>query len=198
MFAVCGKHCVFIEPCIPVEKKTPPSGPQWIHEVKFDGFRVQIHSRPQLRVYSRNGRDFTKRFPLDAKLPPCIIDAEVVADSPDGGHDFYQLLGKRVPVTFWCFDLLSLRGKDLRELPLIGRRARLQKLKISKPLIFSETFDDPLLLLENAEEFRLEGVVSKRADFPYRSGRRPEWVKVKASWWREANKQRFEKMRGEA
>jgi bifunctional non-homologous end joining protein LigD len=185
---------VFIEPCVPTEKKTPPTGPNWLHEVKFDGFRVQIHSHPTLRVYSRNGRDFTQRFPLDAKLPPCIMDAEVVADVDDGGHDFYGLLGKRVPVTFWCFDLLSLRGRDLRALPLSERRECLERLLPATPLQFSEAFDDPLLLLEHAEEFRIEGVVSKRADLPYRSGRRPEWVKVKASWWREANEQRFEKM----
>jgi len=187
---------VFIPPCIPTEKKEPPSGPNWIHEVKFDGWRVQIHSRPELRIFSRNGKDFTKRFPLSVDLPPCIIDAEVVADAGDSGHDFYELLSKNPRVSFWCFDLLTLDGEDLRPLPLSERRARLEKLLSGSPLMFSEAFDDPLMLLERAEEFRLEGVVSKRLDFPYRSGRRPEWVKVKARWWREANQDRYEMMRG--
>lgn len=120
---------VFIPPCIPTERKVPPTGPNWVHEVKFDGFRVQIHTRPNIRVYSRNGRDFTKRFPRDTKLPPCIIDAEVVADAGDGGTDCYALLRKNTPITFCCFDLLSLRGKDLRGLPLIKRRARWRSLR---------------------------------------------------------------------
>lgn len=188
---------VFIPPCIPTEKTEPPTGPNWIHEVKFDGWRVQIHSRPKLRIFSRNGKDFSKRFPLSVELPPCIIDAEVVADTGSGGgHDFYELLRKNPRVSFWCFDLLSLDGKDWRPLPLSERRARLEKLLVGTSLMFSEAFDDPLMLLERAEQFRLEGVVSKRVDLPYCSGRRPEWVKVKASWWREKNRARYEKMRG--
>lgn len=99
-------------------------------------------------------------------------------------------------MTFWCFDLLSLRGQDLRGLPLSERREQLEGLELPKPLMSSETFDDPPQLPENAEQFRLEGVVSKRVDFRYRSGRRPEWVKVTASWWREKNHDRYEKMRG--
>ncbi len=65
------------------------------------------------------------------------------ADTPDGKHDFYELLRKRVPVTFWCFDILSLRGQDLRELPLSERREQLLGLLLPKPLMFSDTFDAP-------------------------------------------------------
>ena len=75
----------FIEPCIPVLKAEPPVGPNWIHEVKFDGWRVQIHSTAGIiQIYSRNGNDLTSRFPTAVKLPPCIIDAEVVADDANG------------------------------------------------------------------------------------------------------------------
>ena len=187
----------FIEPCIPVLKTEPPVGPNWIHEVKFDGWRVQIHSSAgTVQIYSRNGNDLTSRFPAAVKLPPCIIDAEVVADDANGGHDFYTLLRNNVPLSFWCFDLLSLRGKDVRLLPLGTRRARLRQLLPSGPLHFSEAFADPHALLQKAAQYLLEGIVSKRVDLPYRSGKRPEWVKVKAQWWREANSDRWEKMRG--
>ena len=116
----------------------------------------------------------------------------------NGGHDFYTLLRNNVPLSFWCFDLLSLRGKDLRLLPLGTRRSRLRRLLPSGPLHFSEAFADPHALLQKAAQYRLEGIVSKRVDLPYRSGKRPEWVKVKAQWWREANSDRWEKMRGYA
>ena len=103
-----------------------------------------------------------------------------MADDAHGGHDFYTLLRNNVPLSFWCFDLLSLRGNDLRQLPLGTRRARLRKLLPSGPLHFSEAFVDPHALLKRAAQFLLEGIVSKRVDLPYRSGKRPEWVKVKA------------------
>ena len=123
---------------------------------------------------------------------PCFqrrqrADAEVVADDANGEHDFYTLLRNNVPLSFWCSDLLSLRGHDLRHLSLGTRRARLRKVLPSGPLHFSEAFADPQALLQKAAKYRLEGIVSKRADLPYRSGKRPERVKVKAQWWREAN-----------
>ena len=89
----------------------------------FDGFRVQIHSRPKHIVAQWPG--LHQALPPRCEASARIIDAEVVADTPDGKHDFYELLRKRAQVTFRCFDLLSLRGRDLRELPLSGRRASL-------------------------------------------------------------------------
>lgn len=187
----------FINPCLPILKRTPPSGPNWIHEIKFDGWRVQLHiDGACIRVFSRNGNPLTGRFPATGKPPPCIIDAEVVADDANGGHDFYELLRKGVPLSFWCFDLLSLGDEVLCELPLRLRRAELRKLLPIGNLHFSEAFDDPVALLQAAETHRLEGIVSKRTDMPYRSGRRPEWIKVKTVVWREANQDRYEKLTG--
>jgi bifunctional non-homologous end joining protein LigD len=118
----------------------------------------------------------------------------VVADDAHGGHDFYELLRKGVPLSFWCFDLLSLEDEVLCELPLRLRRAELRKLLPVGNLHFSEAFADLVALLQAAETRRLEGIVSKRADMPYRPGRRPEWIKVKTAAWRDANLDRYEKM----
>lgn len=102
----------FISGCLPTLKRTPSSGPNWIHEVKFDGWRVQLQSDGEhVRVYSRNGNDLIQRYFVHTTLSPCIIDAEVVADTSGGQHDFYDLLSKKPPLTSWCFDLLSLRGR---------------------------------------------------------------------------------------
>jgi bifunctional non-homologous end joining protein LigD len=94
----------------------------------------------------------------------------------------------------WAFDLLHHNGRDLRELPLLERKARLEKLIVAANvnwLRYSESFDDGLKLLKAADRMRLEGIVSKRRDAPYRSGKQCGWVKVKSSTWREANKERW-------
>jgi bifunctional non-homologous end joining protein LigD len=98
-------------------------------------------------------------------------------------------------VCVWVFDILSLRGQDLRSLPLVTRRYKLDRVMGScgSPLIqYSETFSDPYRLLAACSKFKLEGVVSKRIDRPYRSGRTIDWIKVKCPSWREANKWRGE------
>ena len=119
----------------------------------------------------------------------------VLADDAKGGPDFYELLRKGVPLSFWCFDLLSLEDEALCELPLRLRRAELRKLLPVGNLHFSEAFDDPVVL-QAAETNRLEGIVSKRADMLYRSGRRPEWIEVKTVVWRDTNQDRYEKLTG--
>jgi bifunctional non-homologous end joining protein LigD len=104
----------------------------------------------------------------------------------------------------WAFDLLYHNGRDLRELPLIERKARVEKLIRAKNanwlLLYSERFDDGIALLKAADRIKLEGIVSKRRDAPYRSGKQCGWVKVKCVTWREANKERwrlFERHRNE-
>ena len=95
----------------------------------------------------------------------------------------------------WCFDLLHLDGKDLRALPLTERKATLERLIYKardNRLRFSETFDDGAKLLASCDRMSLEGIVSKRADAPYRSGPTKDWIKVKCAAWREANKDRHE------
>ena len=88
----------FVTPCLPVLRDKPPTGPDWLHEAKFDGWRVQIHRRPDdvVKLFSRNGRDITDRFPTltDAclYLPECIVDGELVACDTDGRPDFDAIM----------------------------------------------------------------------------------------------------------
>jgi bifunctional non-homologous end joining protein LigD len=94
----------------------------------------------------------------------------------------------------WAFDLLHHNGRDLRDLPLFERKARLEKIIRAANadwLRYSELFDDGLKLLAEADRLGLEGIVSKRRDAPYRSGKQSDWIKVKCHTWREANKERW-------
>ena len=175
-----------------------------MHEVKFDGYRVQLHKAGKdVVIFSRNGADFTSRWPAIAyalqHLPAksAIIDAEVVAFNAKGMPDFAALHRRRAkPEVFcaWAFDLLELNGKDQRPQPLSARRAKLAKLLKrfdNSFLRFSEGFTDADKLLAECERLGLEGIVSKRQDQPYRSIR-SDWTKVKTKAWREANRNRGE------
>jgi bifunctional non-homologous end joining protein LigD len=190
----------FIPPAIPILKPVSPAGPDWLHEVKFDGWRLQIHkSGEQVKLYSRRGVDMARRFPdlRDAcmYLPEAVIDAELVACDTDGKPDFLALRQSHPNLCVWCFDLLGVAGQDSREQPLSHRREQLRELLIATDddrLRFSEEFPDPVKLLKVAEKMGLEGVISKRRTSPYLSGTRCGWIKVKTASWRETNKDRGE------
>ena len=197
------KRNPFIIPSAPVLKRQPPTGPQWLHEVKFDGWRAQLHrAGDEVAIYTRKGHDYTKRF-LEIRdsllvLPArsAIIDAEIVVCDSDGKPDFKALMeGTAGDLCAWCFDLLELNRHDLRSERLEDRRERLRSL-LNKAddhvLRFSDTFADPTKLLEATARMRLEGIVSKLRDQPYSSGKNPGWVKVKCREWREANRDRWE------
>lgn len=205
---ICGvpAYFPFIEPCIPREVRQPPKGPDWLHQPKLDGWRCQaVKVGPKVTLYSRHGHDITRRFPTIAaavlKLPAkaLVLDGELV-QSGASGIDFYGLTGKQSrDVSLWAFDLLRLDGKDLRDLPLVERKAQLEKLlKRSKATVvhFVPAFDDGEALMLACMGQSLEGVVSKKRDAPYRSGRGPTWVKSKTPTWRQANKDRWERMQG--
>jgi bifunctional non-homologous end joining protein LigD len=194
----------FIPPCQPTLRSAPPRGPGWSHELKFDGWRAQLHKAgTRVRLLSRHGHDLTARFPaiasalaaLDAST--AILDGELVAINAGGLPDFGALHCRSAdaPLAVWVFDLLEVNGRDVRALPLKERRRHLEEQLESRPndgrLHYSESFPDPARLLAAAHDLVLEGVVSKRLDAPYRSGRRPEWVKVKTETWRIANKERW-------
>jgi len=165
----------FLDPAFPQLQSTPPTGPEWLHEVKFDGFRAQLHLHERgVTIYSRNGHDFTKRFrPIATAVPSLlvqsiVIDAEVVCLSEDGLPDFYALMGGSTghPCAY-CFDLLVLDGKDQRERSLIERKVALEALltEASNPYLrYSDDFSDPDRLLSAAERIGLEGIVSKQRD----------------------------------
>jgi bifunctional non-homologous end joining protein LigD len=190
----------FIEPTLATLKPAPPHGENWIHEIKFDGYRLQAHLRAgKLRLLTRSGLDWTEKFgkPLAAafkalKVEDAIIDGEVVAEGRGASSDFSALqdalsTGKTGELIFYAFDLLYLDGYDLRAVPLIERKAALAGIVSgSGPVRYSEHFDqDGELVLRHACRLSLEGVISKAADAPYRSGRGRDWIKSKCSYRQE-------------
>ena len=181
-----------------------PAGVEWLHELKFDGYRVQVHKvGSRVVLFSRNGHDFSERFPSIvqelSELPTkaAVLDGEVVASDADGRPNFARLhIRWTRPGTLhlWAFDLLTFKGQDLRLQPLVKRRARLAALldRFGCPAVsLSESFEDGLALLRVAEERGLEGIVSKRRDAPYRSGNCRDWRKIKTVTWREATRERW-------
>jgi len=194
----------YIEPCLPTLRTISPAGAEWLHEVKFDGFRVQLHKHADdVTIYSKNGAYFTTRFPSIAvavqamPIKSVILDGELVATNSKGIPEFHALRFKRAGVEdvyVFAFDILELNGKDLRALPLKKRRQKLTRLfaKFDAPgIYFSETFNDASRLFEVCDKLRLEGVVSKRIDKPYTSGVSRDWIKVKCQSWRDANRERY-------
>lgn len=193
----------FVQPTEPVVRPEPPSGGGWIHEVKFDGFRLQAHVAGGVaKLFSKNGKDFGTRFrgirDRVAELPcqSAILDAELVACDAEGHPDFRALMGgQRHDLVLWCFDLIDIDGTDLRPLSLVTRRARLKTLIKAADdacIRYSDTFPDPLKLLAACDARGLEGIVSKKASQSYVSGRNHGWIKVKCHAWRAANAGRWE------
>src|ERR1700704_5820856 len=129
----------FIEPALATSVDKVPSGKRWIHEVKFDGYRVQVHLRDAaVNVFTRRGNDWTNRFKKIAadawhiNAGSAIIDVEVVVPAANGTTDFAvlqnELKGRSTKIVLAAFDLLYLNGYDLRKVPLIERKARLKKI----------------------------------------------------------------------
>ena len=182
----------FIAPCLPMTAPRPPSGPLWLHEIKHDGFRVIARKDGErVRLYSRPGTDLTKRFPLIVetllRLPSCTIDGEAIV-CDDNGVPSFDLLRHRqrdADVFLYAFDLIELGGEDLRREPLERRKAELRRLLAdTEPgLVFNKWIDggefDAATVFEHARSLGFEGIVSKRKDSRYVSGRSPYWLKMK-------------------
>ena len=182
----------FIPPCLPMTAARPLSGPSWVHEIKHDGVRVIARSDGRrVRLYSRPGDDLTGRYPLIvqsmARLPPCTIDGEAVACDDNGVPSFDLLRHGRCDgrVFLYAFDLIELRGEDRRRNPLDKRKAELARLLADAwvpGLVFNKSIDgedqDGATVFEHACRLGLEGIVSKRRDSRYVSGRSPYWVKM--------------------
>jgi bifunctional non-homologous end joining protein LigD len=179
----------FIEPALATAIEKVPSGDRWVHEIKFDGYRIQVHLRDAaVKVLTRRGNDWTNRFrkiAADAwhiNAGSAIIDGEVVVPSADGTTDFSvlqnELKGRSSKLVLVAFDLLYLNGYDLRKLPLFERKALLKKLIDGTDVQFSESFEvDGPEMYKHACKTGLEGVVSKVRDSRYASGRGNDWVK---------------------
>jgi ATP-dependent DNA ligase len=182
----------FIAPCLPSSAPQPPSGEDWVHEIKHDGFRViGRKSGDRVKLYSRPGNDLTDRFPLivealaQLRLWSCIIDGEAVACGEDGIASFDRIRYRQhdASVFLYAFDLVELNGDDLRRDPLAVRKATLASLlaRAAPGLRFNEHLNeqDGPLVFAHACKLGLEGIVSKRRNSPYRSGRSPDWIKSK-------------------
>jgi bifunctional non-homologous end joining protein LigD len=185
---------VAFELCTAVER--PPNGPGWGHEIKFDGYRVQMRVEDGKAILrTRKGLDWTGKFKAIANagdaLPDVMIDGEIVAVDKGGNPDFSALQaaisdGKTDGLIFYAFDLLFAGGEDLRRLPLEQRKTRLKQLLEARRMKkvtsiryvehFEAAGED---VLESAKKLSLEGIVSKKLGAPYRSGRSDNWTKTK-------------------
>ncbi len=185
----------FVAPelCKPVAQ--PPNGAGWGHEIKLDGYRLQLRvEEGQASLRTRKGLDWSDKFPeiiaAAESLPDCIIDGEIVALDRNGAPDFSALQaaisdGDTKNLIFFAFDLLFAEGEDLRKQPLRKRKARLQALLDTQlgnkaRLRYVEHFEAAGdAVLQSACRLNLEGIISKRLDAPYRSGRVGDWTKAK-------------------
>ena len=182
----------FIAPQLAPALERPPSGPGWAHEIKFDGYRMQLRVQGGAAVLlTRTGLDWSRRFPeivaSGAGLADGIVDGEVVALDPAGAPSFSALQaalagGGTAGLVYFVFDRLFAATTDLRPLPLSERKARLKALLAGAPanIRYVEHFVTAGgEVLESARRMGLEGIVSKRLDAPYRSGRSDTWGKSK-------------------
>jgi bifunctional non-homologous end joining protein LigD len=187
----------FIEPALATLAGKAPQGTRYIHEIKFDGYRLQVHiDKGKVQLFTRSGLDWTGRFGRNLSaafknLPvtSALIDGELVVENEAGASNFSMLqmdlaAKKSGRFIFYAFDLLYLDGYDLRGAPLVERKEALQAIITSGPDIvrYSEHFEaDGETILRHACRLSLEGLVSKLRDAPYRSGRSKSWIKSKCT-----------------
>ena len=179
------------EPCIPTKDTKVPDRPEWIHEVKHDGYRLIVQrDGKRVRLFTRNGHDWSGRYPLitEAALrnrnSSFVIDGEAALLGVDGVSDFNGLHSRKhdAEVEFYAFDMLVSDGEDLRKLPLSMRKTNLARLLARRvdgihlaPFEQGEIEPD---LFRHACLMGLEGLVSKHRESPYRGGRFDRWGKV--------------------
>jgi bifunctional non-homologous end joining protein LigD len=187
----------FIEPSLATLVAAPPVGKRWIHEVKFDGYRLQARIEAgRVKLLTRSGLDWTKKFgkPVVEALQglpigTALIDGELVVENGAGASDFSALQadlseGRSDRFSFYAFDLMHLDGYDLRQVPLFRRKEVLEQVigLDAAPLRYSGHFDENGgLVLRHACRLSLEGVISKVRDASYQPGRGKSWVKSKCS-----------------
>lgn len=180
------------ELCLATAAKQVPAGPDWFHEIKADGYRILvIRDDKGVRLLSRNGTDWTRRYPwivevaLKNREQHFAIDGEAVILGVDGVSDFNALHSRKHDheVQLYAFDVLAMAGDDLRDLPLHMRKTKLERLLARRPegipIAPFERGEIGPDLYRAACRMGLEGLVSKHRDRPYRGGRQKHWVKVK-------------------
>jgi len=183
----------FIKPQLATLKMKAPAGEDWIHEIKYDGYRIQLHiDGDNRKAFTRNGHNWISKFSTIAgafDIPgQAIIDGEVVVVH-EGRTNFSKLQaelagGRQDRLQYYAFDLLWLDGKDLRKTSQLARKELLRELfeteGIEPPALYSEHAEgDGHELFQAAAKLNFEGIVSKRVDAPYRSERTEAWWKVK-------------------
>jgi bifunctional non-homologous end joining protein LigD len=188
----------FTQPCLATLQDKPPEGDDWLHEVKFDGYRMQaLKAGARVQLLTRTGLDWTDRFGPDVvsaitaiNAQSLALDGEIVVEDESGRSSFGALqavlAGERTGrLLYYVFDLLHLDGDDLRGDPLRERKRKLETLIGSEhdgTVRYSEHFDEPgQVMLQHACRLGLEGVISKRGSAAYRSGRGGDWVKSKCT-----------------
>jgi bifunctional non-homologous end joining protein LigD len=195
--AKAGAPPKFIEPTLPTAAERAPSHAGWLHEIKYDGYRIQAHLKNgRATLFSRQGLDWTERFPVVARVLPdvpaktVVIDGEVVVQTQAGIASFAALVDALRSgggdMVFYGFDLLYLDGFDLRESPLRDRKAALGQLLATMGATSRIRYSDHIegdgdAVFRHASRLGLEGIVSKTASSPYRSGRVKSWLKIKSS-----------------
>jgi bifunctional non-homologous end joining protein LigD len=178
--------------CRPTSATKVPFGPEWLHEIKYDGFHLRVErDGDHVRLITRGGYDWTKKYPwivesaLKNRHKRFVLDGEAVILGLDGISDFDALhSGKHNEEVQLCaFDVLAMDGDDLRELPLSMRKANLARLFARRPDgVFLSDFEQGEIgpeLFRAACQMGLEGLVSKRRDRLYQSGKSKHWIKVK-------------------
>ncbi|WP_413560247.1 DNA ligase D [Bdellovibrio sp. HCB209] len=186
----------FVTPELSLLVDEPPEGKDWLHELKFDGYRMQAHvTGEKVKLFTRSGQDWSEKFSSikealkNLDLQGAVIDGEIVVLDESGRSDF-QLLQNAIKAEktenlfYYVFDLLANEGKDLRSLPLEQRKDELQKLmkKSVKRIRYSEEFKGSgKSLLALAKKHGLEGIISKKRASTYRSERNSNWLKIKCT-----------------
>jgi bifunctional non-homologous end joining protein LigD len=178
--------------CIPTRATAVPDTPDWLHEIKYDGYRLRLErDGDRVRLITKGGYNWSDRYPwiveaaLKNRVKRFVIDGEAVVLGVDGVADFNALHSRRHDdeVQLYAFDCLALDGDDLRKLPLSMRKTNLARLLARRPDgIFVAPFEQGEIgpdLFRAACRLGLEGLVSKRRDRPYQAGRSKHWLKVK-------------------
>ncbi|MBR2536889.1 MAG: non-homologous end-joining DNA ligase [Hyphomicrobium sp.] len=186
----------FIAPCLATLATEPPMGSEWVHEIKYDGYRLQARIEAgDVRLLTRSGLDWTGKFGALAKrignikVASAILDGEVVVENEHGASSFADLVadlkaGQSERMLFIAFDLLFHDGLDLRQMPLAERKAALKRVLARHKKLGGLRYSDHVLghgdkMLTEACKLGLEGIISKRLDKPYLSGRGTIWLKSK-------------------